>query len=511
MRNLPLFCIFCLFLIVVANALIDVSHQATETSMPSFRTIDSGTAELSSSTLDSFASRFRGALIREKDDGYDGARRVWNCLIDKRPALIARCSGVADVVEAIDLARQRDLLLAVRGGGHNVSGSAVCDGGLVIDLSAMHAVHVDQTARTVRVEGGATLADIDRETQRFGLATTTGNVSKTGIAGLTLSGGFGNLRRKFGLGVDNLLSAEVVTADGAVVRTDASTNSDLFWAVRGGGGNFGVVTSFEFQLHQLGPEVMFAAQFFSIGQAREAFRRWRDCMSDARDEISSIAFFWTVPLADPFPEELRGGRVFLYGALYAGPAEEGEKALAPVMKIGTPILDLSGRGPYTQWQQAFDPFFTPGSVYPRLYAYWKSLYLHGLDDALIDDLVGRARELPSEQCLIAIWQLGGAPARVPETATAFGRRSAPFLLSYDSCWTDPNQNDHVIAWTREQIAAAEPYSPGGSYLNFPGVGEDNESLVRKAYGSNYERLAQIKRIYDPRNLFRMNQNIVPAA
>jgi hypothetical protein len=256
---------------------------------------------------------------------------------------------------------------------------------------------------------------------------------------------------------------------------------------------------------------MFAGQFFRLGDAPAALRQWRDFVCDAPDEISSIAFFWTIPRTDPFPQELRGERVFLYGALYAGPAEEGEKALAPLMKIGTPILDLSGRGPYTQWQQAFDPFFLPGAVYPELYAYWKSIYLNGLDDALIDDLAGRAGNLPSEQCLIAIWQLGGALARVPETATAFGRRSAPFLLSYDSCWVEPSLTERAIAWTREQITAAEPHSPGGSYLNFPGVGEDNETLVRKAYGSNYSRLAQIKRLYDPGNLFRMNQNIVPAA
>jgi FAD/FMN-containing dehydrogenase len=476
-----------------------------------FKTTDGGTAELSSGALRALGSRFRGVLIGAEDQGYDDARRVWNGLIDKRPALVARCSGVADVVEAVRLAREHHLLLAVRGGGHNVTGSAMCDGGLVIDLSAMHSTGVDLSKRTVHVDGGATLADIDSETQRFGLATTTGNVSKTGIAGLTLGGGFGNLRRKFGLGVDNLVSAEVVTANGAVVRADGSTNADLFWGLRGGGGNFGVVTSFEFQLHPLGPEVMFAGQFFQLGDARAVLRRWRDFVSDAPDEISSIAFFWTIPRTDHFPQELRGERVFLYGALYAGPAEEGQKALAPLMKIGTPILDLSGRGPYTQWQQAFDPFFLPGAVFPELYAYWKSLYLNGLDDGLIDDLVGRAGNLPSEQCLIAIWQLGGALARVPETATAFGRRSAPFLLSYDSCWTDQSRTERIIAWTREQIAAAEPYSPGGSYLNFPGVGEDNETLVRKAYGPNYERLAQIKRIHDPGNLFRMNQNIAPAA
>jgi len=478
--------------------------------MTSFRTIRGEVTELSSKTLESFAGRFRGALIRENDGGYEQARRVWNGLIDKRPAMVARCSGVADVVAGINLAREHNLVLAVRGGGHNVSGSGVCDGGLVIDLSAMNAVRVDQKQRTVQVQGGATLADVDRETQMFGMATTTGNVSKTGIGGLTLGGGFGNLRRKFGLGVDNFVSAEVVTANGEVIRADTSENPDLFWALRGGGGNFGVVTSFDFQLHHLGPEVMFAAQFFPIRVAGAAFRRWRDFVANAPDEISSIAFFWTIPRTDPFPQELRGERVFLYGAMYAGSPEEGEKALNPLMKIGTPILDLSARGPYTQWQQAFDPFFIPGAVYPVLYAYWKSLYLHGLDDALIDDLVGRARDLPAEQCLVAIWQLGGAMARVPETATAFGRRSAPFLLSYDSCWTDPNQNDRIIAWTRQQISAAEPYSPGGSYLNFPGVGEDSETLVRKAYGSNYERLAQVKRIYDPANLFRINQNIRPA-
>ena len=478
--------------------------------MTLLKTTDGGTAHFSSGVLEKFKRHFSGNLIGEKDQGYDDARRIWNGLIDKRPALIARCSGVKDVVEVVRRAREHDLLVAVRGGGHNVSGSAVCDGGLVIDLSAMHSTRVNLATHTVHAGGGATLADIDGQTQRFGLATTTGNVSKTGIAGLTLGGGFGNLRRKFGLGVDNLVSAEVVTADGAVVRADSSTNADLFWALRGGGGNFGVVTSLELQLHPLGPEVMFAGQFFPLDDARAVLRRWRDFVSDAPDEISSIAFFWTIPRTDPFPEELRGKRVFLYGALYAGPAESGEKALAPLMKIGIPILDLSGRGPYMQWQQAFDPFFLPGAVYPELYAYWKSLYLNGLDDGLIDDLVGRAANLPSEQCLIAIWQLGGALARVPETATAFGRRNAPFLLSYDSCWTDPSLSESVIGWTREQIAVAMPYSPGGSYLNFPGVGEDNDILVRQAYGSNYERLAQIKRVYDPRNFFRLNQNIVPA-
>src|SRR6516162_10002232 len=356
----------------------DRHHQIRELSMTSFRIIRGEFAELSSKTLESFAGQFRGALVRENDADYEQARRVWNGLIDKRPAMVARCSGVADVVAAINFARGHNLVLAVRGGGHNVSGSGVCDGGLVIDLSAMNAVRVDQKQVTVQVQGGATLADVDRETQMFGMATTTGNVSKTGIGGLTLGGGFGNLRRKFGLGVDNLVSAEVVVADGAVLRADVSENPDLFWALRGGGGNFGVVTSFEFQLHELGPEVMFAAQFFPIREAATAFRRWRDFVSEAPDEISSIAFLWTIPRTAPFGPELQGERVFVYGALYAGSAVEGARALDPLLNIGTPVLDLSGCGPYTQWQQAFDPFLIPGAVYPQLYAYWKSLYLHGL-------------------------------------------------------------------------------------------------------------------------------------
>ena len=477
--------------------------------MRALRTLNGGTAPLSSEALGALESGFRGRLIGEAHQEYDEARRVWNGFIDKRPGMIAKCSCLADVVVAVNFARDHNLLLSVRGGGHNVSGSAVCDGGLVIDLSEMRAVRVDRKTNSVHVQGGATLADIDRETQLFGLATTTGNVSATGIGGLTLSGGMGNLRRKHGLGVDNLISAEVVTAQGAVCHADASENTDLFWAIRGGGGNFGVVTSFEFRLHPLGPEVMFAAQFFEMVDARAVFRKWRDFAASAPDEISSLGFFWTVPRVDAFPKELQGRRVFLYGALYAGPVDEGEKALRPLMGIGKPVLDLSGRGPYTQWQSAFDPFFVTGGVYSRILAYWKSIYLNGLDDTLIDDLVDRAQNLPSEQCLVAIWQLGGAMARVAEEATAFGKRTAPFLLSYDSCSTDPNQSEKIISWTRSQIAAAEPHSPGSSYLNFPGVGEDNEDLVRKAYGTNYDRLAKIKRTYDPMNLFRMNQNIKP--
>ena len=478
--------------------------------MLAIRTLDDTTVTISDEAFAAFKASFGGRLLTSGDDGYDEARRVWNSLIDRRPGLIAQARGLADVVRAVTFARTHGLLVSVRGGGHNVSGSAVCDGGLVIDLREMHAVRVDRKTMTVHVQGGARLADIDRETQIFGLVTPTGNVSDTGIGGLTLCGGMSNLRRKFGLAVDNLVSVEIVTASGEVKTASAQENADLFWAVRGGGGNFGIVTSFEFRLHPLGPDVYFAAQFFAIEDAPQVMRKWRDFVEAADDEISSLGFLWTVPAVDGFPPELHGKRVFLYGALYAGSAEDGEKALAPLQRIGKPVLDLSGRGPFTTWQKAFDPFFVRGPVYPEIYAYWKSIYLGGLGDALIDDLVERAEGAPTDQCLMALWHLGGAVARPTADDTAFGKRTAPYLLSYDSCWTDRSLSDAVVQWTRDQIEAAKPHSPGGSYLNFPGVGAD-PNAVREAYGANYDRLATIKAKLDPANMFRMNQNIVPAA
>jgi FAD binding domain/Berberine and berberine like len=478
--------------------------------MLAIRTLDDTTVTISDDALAAFKGSFGGRLLTSGDEGYDEARRVWNSLIDRRPGLIAQVRGPADVVRAVTFARTHGLLVAVRGGGHNVSGSAVCDGGLVIDLREMHAVRVDRKTMTVHVQGGARLADIDRETQIFGLVTPTGNVSDTGIGGLALCGGMSNLRRKFGLAVDNMVSVEMVTSAGEVMTASAQENADLFWAVRGGGGNFGVVTSFEFRLYPLGPDVYFAAQFFAIKDAPQVMRKWRDFVEAADDEISSLGFLWTVPAVDGFPPELHSKRVFLYGALYAGSPEVGEKALAPLQRIGTPVLDLSGRGPFTTWQKAFDPFFVRGPVYPEIYAYWKSSYLGGLGDGLIDDLVTRAEGAPTDQCLTVLWHLGGAVARPKADDTAFGKRNAPYLLSYDSSWTDRSLSDAVVQWTRDQIEAAKPHSPGGSYLNFPGVGADTNA-VREAYGANYDRLAAIKAKLDPANMFRMNQNIVPAA
>lgn len=477
--------------------------------MPTFRSLDNTEVIIETSAIDNLNLQLSGQLLDPGHPNYETTRRVWNGLIDKRPALIAQCRGTADVVAIVNFAREHNALLSVRGGGHNVSGSALCDGGITLDLSLMRSVIVDQDNHKVRVQGGALLCDIDRETQIFGLATTTGNVSKTGIAGLTLAGGFGNLRRKHGLAVDNLMAAEIVTADGEVLQVNENNQPDLLWAIRGGGGNFGVITCFEFRLFPLGPEVYFAAQFFDLENAEQTLQNWRDFMESAPEEISSLAFFWTVPRVDAFPTDIQGKRVLLYGALYAGDAKEGETATLPLRSIGEPILDMSGAGPYCAWQSGFDPFFTRGEVYEEIYAYWKALYLSGLSNQHIKELVATAKTLPSEQCLMALWHLGGAMSRIDEGATAFGKRHAPYMLSFDSCWTDTALSETVIKWTRAQVDAAQGYAAGGQYLNFPGVGENTEDLVAAAYGKNLARLRRIKRSYDPLNLFRVNHNIRP--
>ena len=478
--------------------------------MLQLKTMDELNTQISPEAIEGFQATFRGALIRETDASYEEARRVWNDLIDKRPALIARCTGQADVVAAVNFARENDLLTSIRGGGHNVSGSALCDGGLTIDLSEMRAVRVDQKRQTVHVQGGATLADVDRETQVFGLATPLGVVSQTGVAGLTLGGGFSHIRRKYGLSIDALVSVDMVTADGQSLHVSETEHPDLFWALRGGGGNFGVVTSFEFRLFPVGPDVYFTGQFHDIDDAPDVARKWRDFMEQAPEEISSMSSFWTVPQVDAFPKEVQGRRVFLVAALHTGTAAEGEAATAALRAIGSPILDMSGPGPYTAWQAGFDPFFSRGPIHKDFYAYWKAQYLTEMSDAYIDHIVDVARGLPSAQCLIAQWHLGGAMARTPEDATAFGKRNAPYMISFDSSWTDPALTDTVRDWTRAQVDALHPFAAGGGYLNFPGVGENTEDLVKAAYGPNFARLAEIKKRYDPQNLFRVNQNIPPA-
>lgn len=456
--------------------------------------------------LQAFSQNFQGRIIHPLDADYDEARAVWNGMIDKYPALIARCAGVADVIEAVNFAREEQLLVAVRGGGHNVAGHATCDGGIVIDLSAMKGIHVDPEKRTVRAQGGVTWGEIDRETQIFGLAVPGGVVSTTGIAGLTLGGGLGWLRRKHGLTIDSLLSVDLVTADGKSMTASETENADLFWALRGGGGNFGIVTSFEFRLHQVGPMVTLCMPWYSVEQARDLLPKWREFMETAPDELSSSAYFWTVPAAPEFPKHLHGKRAIIFGAVYSGSLEDGERITRPMREFGTPMLDLSAQLPWTTVQQSFDPFFPSGV---RQY-YFKSRYLKTLDDATIDAIIPRGANPPSPAVLIVIWHMGGAMRRVDADSTAFMGRDATYLFSVDAIWDDPAESDEVLAYSRNYLAEMEPYSADGLYVNFPGFGEEGEQLVKAIYGEHYKRLADLKNKYDPDNLFHLNQNIKPA-
>jgi FAD/FMN-containing dehydrogenase len=463
-----------------------------------------GQTALPEDAVQSFAERLRGPLLTPADDAYDETRRVWNGLIDERPALIARCIGTGDVVDAVNFAREHDLLVAIRGRGHNVAGTAVC-GGLVIDCSLMRGVHVDPVERIAHVQPGADWGDLDKETQLHGLVTPGGQVSMTGVAGLTLGGGMGYLRRKWGLSCDNLRSVEVVTADGRVVTASEDENEDLFWAVRGGGGNFGVVTSFEFELHPLGPEIYSALTIYPFEEAASVVRHWRDFALDAPDEVTLDAYIWGMPPLPGVPEEMHWAPVVILAGLYAGPVEEGERALRPVSEMGTPVEDMSGRQLYVEMQSDLDPLFADGQLY-----YWKSLFADRLSDDVIDEVVALAAEKPSPQCLFALRALGGAMGRVPEEATAYGNRDAQVNISIDNTWQDPARTDEMIDWTRKAWADLREQTGGGVYVNFAGFGEETDALTHAAYGTNYDRLRRVKAQYDPNNLFRVNQNVTPA-
>ena len=452
-----------------------------------------------------FKASVRGGVLQPDDPGYDSARRVWNGMIDRRPALIARCLGNADVIASVNFARQTGLSLAVRGGGHNVAGTSTCDGGLMLDLSAMRGVRVDPGARTVRVQGGALWGDVDRETQLFGLATPSGYVSTTGVAGFTLGGGYGGLRRKFGMTCDNLVSADVVTADGQLRVASERENSDLFWALRGGGGNFGVVTSFEFKCHPVGPIVFMGAPMYAMEDAGAVLRGWRDFMATAPEEVSSNVLFWSLPPAPVFPEPLHGRPILIIAAMYAGDAEQGARVLQPLRELAAPLIDISSPMPYVVAQSAFDPFFPHGV----LRYYWKAIDLDGMGDDVIENLVAIAKERPSPHTAMPLWHFGGAMSRVDPTATAFWRRKTPFMVSFDSIWEQPQDDQRAVAWARNAVATMRAHGAGGEYVNFAGLAEDGDAQVRASYGGNYERLVDIKRKYDPTNLFRLNVNIPP--
>lgn len=450
-----------------------------------------------------FVEGLRGHVLRPGDAGYEEARRVRNGLIDRRPALIVQCQGTADVVAAVNFAREHDLLLSIRGGAHNVAGNAVNDGGIVIDLSRMRGVYVDPACRTVRVQGGATWGDVDRETQLWGLATPGGQVSTTGVAGLTLHGGLGSLHRKYGLTLDSVLSVEIVTADGQVRTASATDNQDLFWAVRGAGSNFGVVTWFEFSLHPVGPDIIQAVPVFSLDDAANVLRKYREFCASAPDELGTQAMFWSVPASEEFPRDIHGMPILLLQVVYSGDPIEGKSFLEPIYEWAPPIMDLGGRAPYSVTQSAFDSFFPAGGYY-----YWKSLLVGEVSDALLDAIVEAAADRPSPEAIINFWQLGGAISRVAPDATSYPHRDAQFLLSFDTSWFNAAETEHCIGWTRKTWSAMqEKFGMGGAYLNFAGFGEDREALVRASYGLNYRRLMEAKAHYDPRNLFRMNNNI----
>ena len=469
-------------------------------------TLTGADAALGAAVVERFGSGLRGELLRPGDSAYEEARKVWNGLIDKRPALIARCAGVGDVVDSVNFARENDLLVAVRGGGHNVAGNGVCDGGLVIDLSPMKSVRVDPERRTVRAEGGARLADLDRETQVFGLATPMGVVSETGIAGLTLGGGIGWLRRKHGLSSDNLLSVDVVTADGRFLTASEAENPDLFWGIRGGGGNFGVVTSFEYRLHPVGPEVMFCFVLYPGDRAKEALGFCEEYVAEAPEGVSPLGVLGHVPPVELFPERWHGEPYVALLAMHAGDAEEGERVLKPLRDLGGAIADLSALMPYTQVQRVLDEDYPDGWRY-----YWKSQNISGLSDEVIERLADHLEAAPSHHSTIDVWYQGGAMSHTEASETAFGDRSAPIWLGVEANWEDTQDDEANISWVRECVSDMRRYSGGGAYLNFAGFFEEGDRLMREAFGENYERLVGLKNKYDPTNLFRLNQNVKPTA
>jgi hypothetical protein len=447
---------------------------------------------------------FRGRLIHAGHADYDSARAIWNGAIDRRPRLIARCIGTADVVRAVRFARDQDLEIAIRGGGHNVAGTAVCDHGIVIDLSAMRGVRVDPAGRRAWVQGGALWGDVDHETQAHGLATTGGIVSHTGVAGLTLGGGVGWLMRKHGLTVDNLVAVDIVTADGALLRASENEHPDLFWALRGGGGNFGVVTSFEFRLHSVGPTVLAGPVLWEASDAREVLRFYRDFIREAPDELGTVVRFGAVPPLPVIPEKLHWRPVMMVGICYTGAIKDGEQVIRPLRAYGTPVLDLVGPTPYVGFQSALDSTVLHGWNY-----YWKSTHLPELQDDLIDVIVEHAFSCSSPRSYVAMFHLKGAVSRVAEGGTAFGNRQASHSITLDSVWR-PGEDfgDRDTAWVKRFFAALGRFREG-VYVNFL-AGDEDPGRVREAYGDTvYERLVEVKTRYDPGNVFHHNQNIRP--
>ncbi|MEZ4570618.1 MAG: FAD-binding oxidoreductase [Thermomicrobiales bacterium] len=459
------------------------------------RTVDGSLAALAPQAIEAFAQSLQGELLQPGDAGYDAARQVWNGMIDRRPALIARCMNVGDVVAAVNFGREQGLMISVRGGGHNVAGTAVCDDGLMVDLAPMKNIEVDPDTRTARAEPGVLWSEMDAATRAHGLATPGGIVGSTGIAGFTLGGGIGWLSFKHGYACDNLIAADVVTADGRLLRASADENADLFWAIRGGGGNFGIVTSFEYQLHPI-TEVLAGPVFYPASGAEEVLRFYREFTADLPDELAIEAGFMTNPDGDCL------AALFV---CYAGDLEEGERIIEPLRSFGAPLADMIGRMPYTQLQSMFDDFFPDGRQ-----NYWKSSLIDELSDGVLDAIIESGRAMTSPYSMVFLQNPHGACQRVPGDAMAYYQRNAPYNMLILANWIDPADSDRHIGWARNLFRAVQSPDTDRVFLNFLS-GDEEVGRVRSAYGENYDRLVEIKTMYDPDNLFRMNQNIRPMA
>jgi FAD/FMN-containing dehydrogenase len=463
------------------------------------------TPAVTSESIAALRASLRGSIIASGDPGYDEARKVYNGMIDKRPRLIARCVDAADVITAVNFCREQGLLLAIRGGGHNGPGLGSCDDGLVIDLSMMRSVRVDPANRTVRVDAGCTSGDVDHATHAFGLAVPFGIVSTTGVAGLTLGGGTGYLTRKYGLTIDNLLEVDIVLADGSFARASKSEHPDLFWALRGGGGNFGVVVSFLFQAHPVGA-VYAGPIFWEATHAMAVMRAYRDFLPTAPEELGAFVGLKTVPSLDPFPRDYWGRRACAVISSYNGPAEEGAKLMARLLEsLPPPIFNWMGEMPFPSIQALFDPFFPKG-----LQWYWKGDFVKSLPDEAIEMHIAQAANAPSELSLMHLYPIDGAVHRVPKDATAWNTRDATWSMVIAGIDADPKQADALKAWGRAYWKAIHPFNLEGAYVNFM-MDDEVQGRVQATYGDNYSRLASIKSKYDPDNLFRVNQNILPSS
>jgi FAD/FMN-containing dehydrogenase len=455
------------------------------------------------SALSDFRQSLRGQLLFPGEPAYEDARKIHNAMIDRHPAVIVRCAGVADVMAAVKFARSQGIRTSVRGTGHNVAGISLCDDGLVVDLSAMKGIHVNPVARTARAEPGVTWGEMNHDLQAFGLAATGGYVGTTGVGGLTLGGGLGWMVRKHGCALDNLISADVVTAEGELLRASGKENPDLFWGIRGGGGNFGIVTSFEFKVHPAGT-VLAGLVMHPLSKGREAMRFWRKYEETAPEEMSNSIVVFTAAPELPVPDVLRREAIVALGGVWVGPMEEGERVLRPLREFGPPAADIYQPMPYSAAQTMADFLWPKG-----LYSYWKSSFLKSLSDGALDTILDFYAKTPSPRTVVVVEHDGdSAWGRVPEDATAFGHRNWPYNMVITTMWTDPKDSEANIGWTREFWEAMKPFLAEAAYVNY--LGDVDEEGVRSAYGKKYERLAALKQKYDPTNFFRMNQNIKPS-